>query len=242
MKIKLTYFNIEGVAEPVRLALALAGQEYEDDRIEFSAWKDTKATTPYGALPLMTVDDGPVRTQSMAMLRWVGTTCSKTLYPADKLYQVEEAIGVLEDINKAWQPNLYISLRPHNYGYPEGFSKTDEGKELCKKMRQTWIKDELPKYLDRIVGLLDRADGWIVPGTSEPTIADCLAAAQLRTFTRGHVDHVDTQCLETHPKVVAYLQKFFDLPQIKGRYTNGIGSVAYSESRKRKAEGEPSSS
>ena len=67
--IKLTYFNIEAAAEPTRLALALAGQKYEDDRIEFKDWPTLKPKTPYGALPLMVIDNGPVKTQSMAMLR-----------------------------------------------------------------------------------------------------------------------------------------------------------------------------
>jgi glutathione S-transferase len=80
-KIKLTYFDIEGAAEPTRLALALAGQEYEDVRVKFPDWKELKPKTPYGQLPIVTIDDGPMRTQSGAMLRWVGATLSKTLYP-----------------------------------------------------------------------------------------------------------------------------------------------------------------
>jgi hypothetical protein len=65
MKIKLTYFDIEGAAEPTWLALALAGQEYEDDRVKFLPdWTELNPKTPYSQLPLMTIDDGPVRTQS----------------------------------------------------------------------------------------------------------------------------------------------------------------------------------
>ena len=117
-KIKLTYFDIEGAAEPTRLALALAGQEYEDDRVNFSDWPEMKPKTPYGQLPLMTIDDGPVKTQSMAMLRWVGATLSKSLYPLDKIYDVEEAIGVIEDMNKAWQPGMYLKGETENQSIP----------------------------------------------------------------------------------------------------------------------------
>lgn len=228
--IKFTYFNIEGAGEPVRLALALAGQEYEDERINFPDWKDLKPKTPYGALPLMVIDGGPAKTQSMAMLRWVGAECSKTLYPQDKLYDIEEALGVVEDLVKAWGPNMYMGMMPQKFGYPEGYNQTDEGKAKIKTMREEWIKKELPDYLGRIEGLLDKAadsGGWLVPGTAEPTIADCFAVAQLRSFSRGHMDHVATKSLETHPKVVAYCKKFCALPQIAGRYDNGIGSDAY---------------
>ena len=72
-KIKLTYFDIEGVAEPIRLAFAFAGVEFEDDRIKFPQWQELKPTTPHGTLPIMTIDDGPVITQSQAMLRYAAS-------------------------------------------------------------------------------------------------------------------------------------------------------------------------
>jgi glutathione S-transferase len=226
-KIKLTYFDIEGVAEPIRLALALAGQEYEDDRVSFPNWEALKPTTPYGALPLMTVDDGPVQTESGAMLRWVGATLSETLYPGEKLYDIEQAMGVIGDLQKSWSPKLYLGMRPEMYGYPAGFNKTDEGKELLKTMREKFVTDELPIYLDRIQCLLEKADGgWLVAG-SEPTIADCLAVSTLRSYTRGFVDYVDSKCLETHPKVVDYVKRFCQLEPIQGRYDTGLGSPAY---------------
>jgi glutathione S-transferase len=212
------------------LALALAGQEYEDDRVKFPDWTELKPKTPYGQLPLMTVDDGPVRTQSDAMLRWVGSQCSKTLYPADKLYDIEEAIGVLQDMKNAWLPCAYMGMAPQKYGRPEGFAATDEGKDLIKSMRQGFEKDQMPMFLDRLDGLLEKggADKWIVPG-DEPTIADCATVAFLRSFTKGHIDHIDTKCLKTNPKVEAYVKRFCDLPQIKGRYADGIGSPAYDQ-------------
>lgn len=225
--IKLTYFDIEGVAEPVRLALALSGTQFEDVRIKFDEWKELKPKTPYGQVPLMTVDDGPVKTQSSAMLRWVGAECSTTLNPREKLYEIEEAIGVLGDVKRAWEPNLYIGMKPQMFGHPEGFSSTDEGKEMVKTMRQNFVKNELPELLGRIQGLIEKAGGtWAVAG-DEPTIVDCAMVAFLRSFTKGHVDYVDSKCLETHPMVVEYCKRFCDLPQIKGRYADGIGSPKY---------------
>ena len=227
-KIKLTYFDIEGAGEPVRLALILAGKEFEDERLKFPEWKERKASTPYGQLPLMTIDDGDVKTQSSAMLRYVGKTFSKTLYPDDQLYDIEEAVGLIGDFKRAWEPNLYIAMSPTRFGHPEGFAKTDEGKELVEKMRTTFIQEELPKWLGYFEGLLDRTDdGSKFLVGSEPTIADCLLVPILRAFTRGHIDHVDPKCLETNPKMVAYMKRFCDLPTIQGRYDSGIGSSAY---------------
>ncbi|KAL3933086.1 MAG: hypothetical protein SGARI_003794, partial [Bacillariaceae sp.] len=207
--------------------LALSKTEYEDVRIKFPEWKDLKPKTPYGSLPLMEIDDGPVKTQSGAMLRWVGAECSSTLYPREKLYDIEEAMGVVGDLQKAWEPCLYISMRPTMFGHEEGFSKTDQGQELVKSMREGFAKDQLPGYLGRLEGLIDKNGGkWLVAG-DDPTIADCMAVTLLRGFTRGHVDHVDTKCLEANPKVVDYCKRFLDLPQPKGRYDTGIGSDKY---------------
>jgi hypothetical protein len=62
------------------------------------------------------------------------------LYQADKLYDIEEGIGVLQDMKNAWLPCAYMGMAPQKYGRPEGFTGTDEGKELIKSMRQGFEK------------------------------------------------------------------------------------------------------
>ena len=91
--IKLTYFDLEGRGECVRLALTLADVPFEDVRVKFPEWPELKQKTPSGKLPVIEVDNGPMKAQSGAMLRWIGTKFSKTLYPADRIFEVEEAIG-----------------------------------------------------------------------------------------------------------------------------------------------------
>jgi len=225
--IKLSYFDIEGAGEPVRLALVLAGISFEDDRIKFADWPSIKAKTPYGQVPVMLVD-GEMKTQSGAMLRWVGSLDpSKSLYPEDRLYEVEEAIGVIGDLQRAWGPSFYIGMRPKNFGYPEDFNKSPEGQDKIAAMRKTFIEDELPQYLGYISDMIDRNNGQWIASTDKPTIADCMAVPLLRSFTRGHIDHVDVNCIaKSNPKVVQYVERFCALGEIKGRYTNGIGATS----------------
>lgn len=219
--IKLTYFDIEGAAEPIRLALVLSGTPFEDDRVAFSEWADLKPTTPYGQLPLLTIDD-KLHTQSKSMLRWVGSTCSKTLYPTDKLLEIEEAIGLIEDMTGAWTPSMYIAMGPTKYGYPADFPKTEEGLNKIKEMRTAFVQTQLPLYLTYLETLMAKHGGkWLVAG-DDPTIADCLTVATLRTFTRGHMDHVPANCLDTNPKMVEYIKNFCALEPIQGRYNNGV--------------------
>ncbi|XP_069141204.1 S-crystallin SL11-like isoform X2 [Argopecten irradians] len=67
-KYSLTYFDIQGRAEPIRIALAYAGNDFEDKRISFEEWGKMKADTPQGSLPVCSID-GEVFWQSTAILR-----------------------------------------------------------------------------------------------------------------------------------------------------------------------------
>merc|ERR1711868_215988 len=52
-KVKLTYFNLRGRAEPTRMLLAYGGIEFEDCRVANEGWMSLKPKTPYGSLPVM---------------------------------------------------------------------------------------------------------------------------------------------------------------------------------------------
>lgn len=222
-KLKITYFDIEGAAEPIRLALLLAGVDFIDDRLAFKDWPDFKLKTPYGQVPVMTLgDDGEMKAQSGAILRYIAKTYSKTLYPDEALYEVEEAMGVMGDVRNSWAPNLYIGMQPENFGYGKDFPKTDEGKAKIKEMREAWVKNKMPTMLGHLTTLLKRHDNQWLASTDFPTIADCDAVVFLRSFTKGHMEHVPTTVLEDYPELVTYVKRFCALPQIKGRYTDGL--------------------
>merc|ERR1712156_791235 len=69
-KIKLTYFNVRGRAEPSRLILAQAGVEYEDIRIEREDWPKYKSKMPCGQVPVLNYN-GVEISQSMAIARFL---------------------------------------------------------------------------------------------------------------------------------------------------------------------------
>jgi len=120
-----------------------------------------------------------------------------------------------------------MGMRPHNYGYPEDFAKSEEGKAQIKRMREAWIADELPKWLGFLSDMIDSNGGTWLCGGDKPTIADCMAVPAIRTYTRGHVDYVGVDCVEKcNPKIVAYVERFCALAEIKGRYSTGIGASA----------------
>jgi prostaglandin-H2 D-isomerase / glutathione transferase len=222
--IKLTYFDIEGRGEPVRLALVLAKVPFEDVRVQFDDWAALKPQTPTGQLPVLQVgEDGPMRTQSLAMLRWIGATYSTTLYPPDKLYEIEEALGVVEDLDRAFIIPRAVGMHPCELGYPVGYEKTPDGQDLIQRLRGTFIDECLPKFLVLLTKMMQsHNDGPFLVAGREPTIADCVAIPLLRGFTRGFIDYIPITCLDSHPAIVEYVKSFCALEPIQGRYNNGI--------------------
>ena len=109
-----------------RLALILSGLDFEDDRIPCDQWNDLKPQMPFGQLPVLSIDDGPLQTQSMAILRWVGLQNNRKLYPAEAVFAIEQALRVVEDLRKSWTPCLAMGRSPLQYGHSEEFFENDD--------------------------------------------------------------------------------------------------------------------
>lgn len=81
-KPKLTYFDAPvSRGEECRLALHVAGVDFEDVRIPFAEWPALKPKTPFGSLPLLDLPGRPTLAQSNAILVYLGR--SYGLHPTD---------------------------------------------------------------------------------------------------------------------------------------------------------------
>ncbi len=218
MGIVLKYFPIMGAAERVRLALWLGQIEFEDVRILPENWAELKGHTPFGQLPVMSIDKGPYIAQSNAMLQYIGTL-APNLCPADQFLKVQETIGLVDDFERAFRPCVGIALEPEKYGYGITSATSaivkdspDLGK-VFKVVREAFLKTELPKYCGFFSDLIEKSGGPFVCGP-EPTLADCCLAPVLERFTLGYIDHVPKEALEPYPAMKAYLEAFKSLPQV----------------------------
>ena len=85
---------------------------------------------PYGQLPTLQIDDDAPVAQSWAMLRYAGALATSStgvsLYPTDRLLEVEEALGLVGDLERDWRPAVGLALTPAAYGYPDGFKGTPD--------------------------------------------------------------------------------------------------------------------
>merc|ERR1712170_240812 len=104
-KIKVTYFNLRGRAEPVRLLLAYGGLEYEDCRLAPSwedpkPWMALKPKTPYGGLPLLEWN-GEVLAQSIAVTRFVAREVGLAGRNSLECAQADEVVDAFADLTEA---------------------------------------------------------------------------------------------------------------------------------------------
>jgi len=215
MKIKVTYFNFEGAAEKVRLALAMTNTPFEDEYVGFADWAALKPTLKYSQLPVMEVD-GEKLYQSQAMLRFVGHFGDGSLYPQDpkKAYKIDLMLGLCDDLARAFAPALYLAMNHTPYGHPGDWP---EKAQTVQAVREKFMKDIFPVNMQYLTDALKEGGSKFVCG-DVVTIADLQWYPQLRYFTTGISEHIPTDCLNAYPEVVAYMARMHEVPQIKEWY------------------------
>jgi glutathione S-transferase len=111
----LTYFDIRGRAECIRLMLEEIGIAYEDRQIGNAEWQDLKPRTPFGQLPLLRIG-GLELVQTMAIVRHLarmhhlsgGTEAERTRcdIAVEAIRDADHHLGVL-----VWTPGFEENRR-----------------------------------------------------------------------------------------------------------------------------------
>lgn len=181
-KVKLSYFDLPGGrGEDCRIAMSMAGVEFEDDRISFADWPERKSSTPLGALPVMTVDGKGTITQSNAILTFVGR--SHGLHPSDlwEAARHEALLGASEDLRVAAVPTFYMQ---------------DDERKLAR--------EELARTKLRTWAALNEAEiaGPFVAG-DELNVVDLRLFVMVQWFVGGGMDHIPGDVFDDFPKLRA---------------------------------------
>ena len=99
-KPKLIYFDAPvSRGEECRLALHLAGIDFEDARIKNDDWPALKAQTPYGSLPVFEMAGQPPLAQTNAILVLVGRR--HDLHPTDDFEAARHEAMMQHEIGRA---------------------------------------------------------------------------------------------------------------------------------------------
>jgi glutathione S-transferase len=127
---KLTYFDIKGRAEPIRMLFELAKQPYEDCRVPFEKWGEIKTQFPFHQLPILEVSEKSETTvipQTFAIARYLankfglaGKTDLEKAQCDSILYLINDIVNSFifpiivltdsDDKSAKWQNNLKVSI------------------------------------------------------------------------------------------------------------------------------------
>ena len=201
-ELKLHYFDFDGGrGEPVRIAFHAAGIEFDDHRISFEEFMQTRASMRFTCAPTLMIDGVEV-TQSNAMLRYVGKKAG--LYPEDNMQALycDEAMEAVEDL---------MHQVVHTFGL--------EGEELRvarEKLTEGWITT----FVNGFAALLARGGGEYF-ADKRLTVADLKVYMQVRSLRSGTLDHVPTDLVDRlAPSLAEHEQRVAEDPIVAGYYAS----------------------
>lgn len=186
-KPKLTYFDISGSrGEECRLALHLAGIEFEDNRIKRGDWLALKPTTPFGSMPVLELPGKPPLAQCNAILELIGRRHG--LHPADD-FEAARHLALMEhveDLRHTLGPTLRIA---------DEAQKRAARQEIATGYLPTWAT-----FTEKQLG-----EGPFVGG-AKLQVVDLKLYMVVRWIASGTVDHIPATLFDAYPKLQRVVQ------------------------------------
>jgi glutathione S-transferase len=200
-KPRLTYFDAPvSRGEECRLALHIAGVDFEDVRIKSPDWPALKEQMPYGSLPVLELPGRGVFAHSNAILVLIGRRHG--LHPADD-FEAARHQGMMEhveDLRARVSPTLRM---------PEAEKKA---------AREALVANYLP-------GWARAAERNIVAtpffGGEKIHVVDLKIHMAVRWFAGGKVDHIPATIFADYPKLMGVHDAVRDYAGVKSWYARG---------------------
>ena len=159
-------------------------------------------------------------------MRYLGKI--STLYPQDPLLaakvdaivdeEMDMFTGVAASTYRGTHKTILVTFPYRIFAERFGFeSLTDEQQKVVRKSLNDTV---LPRHLSFLEKMLQASSsGWLA-GTPTPTIADFIFAPRLKWLIAGVLDGISTDLLVPFPGVVAFLERFYALPEITAYYAS----------------------
>jgi glutathione S-transferase len=201
-KPRLIYFDAPvSRGEECRLALHLAGVEFEDVRVAQANWSALKPETPFGALPVLELPGLPPLGQSNAILVFIGRRHG--LHPRDDFEAArhEAVMCHIEDLRAQVGPTLRIA--------------DEAGK---KAARATLAESYLPAWATYAERQIPDA-GTFFAG-EKLHVVDLKLHRVVHWFASGIIDHIPTTVFSAFPKLNRVYAAVRDDERVKAWYAN----------------------
>lgn len=198
-KLKLTYFDSPtSRGEECRLALFIAGVDFEDHRIQRNDWPALKPTTPFGCLPTLELPGKPVVSQSNAILGHIGR--HNGLLPKDEweALRLESLMCAVEDLR-------YAISKTFGIRDPDEFKRQRE--DLVAGPIRAWAANT------------ERQIQGPFAGGKEISVADIKIFIVVGWLKRGVLDHVPADVLAPYPKLEQLYRSVENHPKVVEWYS-----------------------
>lgn len=193
---RLIYFDFAGSrGEECRIALHLAGIDFDDVRVKDEQWRAMKAEMPFGALPVLELPGKPPLAHSNAILVLIGR--QHGLHPADAFEAArhEALMCAVEELRHTITPTLRIS-----------------DPEQKRRAREALAANELKTWGGQVERQL--GDGPFVGGATLQ-VADIKLYMVVRWLTSGTLDQVPTSVLDHCPRLLHLYRAVGEHPGVK---------------------------
>lgn len=199
--IRLHYFKLRGMGEPIRLLLTAGGIKFDDLRYtpsDYAAMGGLRARLPFGQLPALEVD-GVFLAQTDSLMRFAAKLAD--LYPHDAVRAAQS------DMIVVYQAEIQSAIAKMSFdGVPGAPGTQKVPEEVARQKIDAWFKATLPgmlQYLER------QAEGGFMVGTS-------LCWADICVFNRltQLLDIEETLLAGRYPHLRAVYERVAGLPPI----------------------------
>lgn len=180
--VTLTYFDFPASrGEECRLALAIAGVPFTDERLKGPEWQARKPAAPFGALPMLTLEGRPPLAQSNAILCYLGR--EHGLLPSDSFEAARHhaVMDAVEDLRQRMGPMQRL-------------------KDEVEKKRQR--EEAAHGYLPQWAAQIEKQIAGPFLGGEKLSVADLKLFVVLGPYLKGSIDHVPATVFDGAPKLL----------------------------------------
>ena len=203
---QLYYFPIPGRAEASRVALSLAGLDWNDNLINGEEYGRMKhnGDLPWGMVPILTTPEG-VLAESGAITRYIGNMAGLT--PKDPFHAAK-----VDEFMDGYEPFSQIL---------SGSFSIEDVEERTRAREALFEEDgEGTKGLKTIEGkIAESTTGWVA-SSPEMNIADLRVFTSLFGLFSGNFDGVNKETLADYPGLLEYHDRVANEPRIKAHYAD----------------------
>lgn len=196
-KFQLHYFDLNGKALPLRLALHISDIEFEDVRHPLDS-TDYKTLAPLGQMPFLKMDGDAYLCQSTAILLYLASITDLGFKDGLSQSRIIEVAGIADDILLKVFDTLTIQ---------------NEADKL--KKRQEICEDVLPGMFERFEKLLVKNGKGSFSVGDKLSLADLIVFALVDFLKCGFVDGLDLKMTDAYKTITGIYTKVGALPKVQ---------------------------